>query len=1010
MINPWSHNPLALVAVLASMAAAWAQEVADVKPGTPAVEALLERLSVNRVIVPLRDKKTGAVLEDPKLGIPRFEVPDTTALATAVKTRRNLMKAEKSRMALIGCAKLATPPGVPGWIDLLRAVGREWDDRVTVEISFHLSAIHGPIPMRPKALGELERFVNRAIKANALEYHPPEKGRSASLKVADPARLRDLIGDHRDELGADVVDVAIALSRTRIDHAPLLRAIGERLPDRTAAGYASERAGTDLMFDLKPEEAAAEFREAIDRYDSLRDTPSKARALVELARAKRELGRSDEAIESLRTARKIFEHVHDGKHTDIAIAIKTTAEIYYERGEVQRALQSYVEAIQAFLALPADQTDFAESADVFRLFAGINARMGHLPDAREHLQHALFLLSQADTLPRPPDTSLVRAKTLRDLGLLDLAQGRLPEARKSIDTALAIQVERLGAVDPATIETLLALARACAAADQAGEEEFVSRQAAIFLQHNHGIHHPALVRAYAHRTAFRMARQDFDHARTEIEKGLNSARIPPRTNKAIGDADYWPTRDTVALLTWKGELAIRGADSQENADARRKLLGEAVESFITAERVFDAIRGAMPGEGDRILAGDQAPEFTAGLLAAYMRVDELAAAHESSGAIFAAVERSTARSLIAALGQDVADRLGGVPEADRGRERELLIARDSAMKRFNRLPFDPQSSKMTPAQFEAWEALKKASEDLSGFKPLIHRKDVGSPRSPVDVCTPAQAAELLQPGEVAVSFLLGSRESFAVILAPEEGRGVPSVTLKRLPAASELDELVSALVEPGTLESPLVKPAAEALYDVLFAPLAQRVGGRNLLIVPTGALCRLPFELLREPGPDGRRYLGEGRIVRYAPSLTTLRTIRERARLNKARPDRAFWAIANPRDQRDDEQPSELAALPALPGAVGEARRIAQILSDGKETRVLVEGEATRSAVIASSLDRSLRRYRYLHFGAHASMEDDRHPLPGIILARTPGQEGYLDSDDVAHLDLNADLVVLQRL
>jgi CHAT domain-containing protein len=55
----------------------------------------------------------------------------------------------------------------------------------------------------------------------------------------------------------------------------------------------------------------------------------------------------------------------------------------------------------------------------------------------------------------------------------------------------------------------------------------------------------------------------------------------------------------------------------------------------------------------------------------------------------------------------------------------------------------------------------------------------------------------------------------------------------------------------------------------------------------------------------------------------------------------------------------------------------------------------------------SLRHYRFLHFAAHASMEDDKHPNPGIILARASGEDGYLDSDDISHLDLNADLVVL---
>ena len=453
---------------------------------------MLKRLSAESVIVPLRDAKTGAVLQDESLGIPSFEVPDTVALSRAVKAHRTLVKeiAESRAWRWIGmCTKLATRPSAPGWIDLLRAVGREWDDKVSVEISFHLAAKHGPTRMRRKALEALQRFVDRAIAATALQYHAPERGKRAALFVADPGKLHELIDAHRDVVGPDVVEAAIALSKTQIDHVALLKAIGERLPDATGLAYASEQSGKDLMWDLKPEAAAAEFEAAIKRYDTIHDTPSKARVLLELARARRELGQSDAAIESLRSARKISALVHDGKHADIAVADKRIAEIYSERGEVQRALQSYLEAIQGFLALSADQTDFAESADVFRLFAGINARMGHLPEARENLQQALFLLSQADTLPRPSDTRLVKARSLRDLSLLNLGQGRLPRSSQGDRLGIEIQIDALGAVDPETIESLLALGQVCSASDEPGEAEFVTRQASIFLQHHYGIHH-----------------------------------------------------------------------------------------------------------------------------------------------------------------------------------------------------------------------------------------------------------------------------------------------------------------------------------------------------------------------------------------------------------------------------------------------------------------------------------------------------------------------------------------
>jgi CHAT domain-containing protein len=232
------------------------------------------------------------------------------------------------------------------------------------------------------------------------------------------------------------------------------------------------------------------------------------------------------------------------------------------------------------------------------------------------------------------------------------------------------------------------------------------------------------------------------------------------------------------------------------------------------------------------------------------------------------------------------------------------------------------------------------------------------------------------------------------------------VSITSLPAANVLDEKIATLLGLVSLETAEEKAAGEELHDMLLGPLAGQVGASDLLIVPTGALCRLPFELLREPGPRGRRYLGEARAVRYAPSLTALRTLVERDRLDESRPDRPFWAMANPRDPVG-VPPSELGALPALDGALGEVERIAAIVGGGEGAQVLVEAEATRAAVLGASREGSLRRYRYLHFAAHGSMEDEAHPLPGLILAPSPGEEGFLDAEDVGHLDLDADLVVL---
>ena len=72
---------------------------------------------------------------------------------------------------------------------------------------------------------------------------------------------------------------------------------------------------------------------------------------------------------------------------------------------------------------------------------------------------------------------------------------------------------------------------------------------------------------------------------------------------------------------------------------------------------------------------------------------------------------------------------------------------------------------------------------------------------------------------------------------------------------------------------PVYRQAAE-LYRVLFAPLAPHVRHRNLVIVPHGVLHFLPFSALWDE--KGKRYLGDAYALSYSPSATTLKFARSR--------------------------------------------------------------------------------------------------------------------------------------
>jgi CHAT domain-containing protein len=153
--------------------------------------------------------------------------------------------------------------------------------------------------------------------------------------------------------------------------------------------------------------------------------------------------------------------------------------------------------------------------------------------------------------------------------------------------------------------------------------------------------------------------------------------------------------------------------------------------------------------------------------------------------------------------------------------------------------------------------------------------------------------------------------------------------------------------------------AAALLAQRLLAPLASRVDGRPLVVVPTGALNGLPWAVLE-------------RQVTVAPSASV-------------------WLRA--RSVADASGEAVLAAGPRMAAAPAEIKAI----SSHVPGRVLVDAEATVSAV-ASAMDGAA----LAHIAAHGSFRVDNPLFSALELA-----DGPLTVYDIERLRRPPSLVVL---
>lgn len=275
----------------------------------------------------------------------------------------------------------------------------------------------------------------------------------------------------------------------------------------------------------------------------------------------------------------------------------------------------------------------------------------------------------------------------------------------------------------------------------------------------------------------------------------------------------------------------------------------------------------------------------------------------------------------------------------------------------------------------------------------------------------------------------------------------------RLPAAATLaaqvTELRTALTRAG---SPSRKLAAE-LSDVLIGSVSARLraGKTQLLIVPDGALQRLPFEVLRAPLTEGQardgqpRYLIEDWAVSYAPSLTVLAHLPVVAATTRNK-QKDFIAFADPqytlqpqsadnpllaamlrtsgaqlrapklRQGTRKASPAESAAWPfsPLPQSRREVTRIASLFP-AQAGNLFLGVQATEENVKTTDLS----RYRFVHFSVHGLLNEANPRFSSLVLSLPTGkpqpartaqpapEDGLLSAYEIFELRLNAELVTL---
>lgn len=241
------------------------------------------------------------------------------------------------------------------------------------------------------------------------------------------------------------------------------------------------------------------------------------------------------------------------------------------------------------------------------------------------------------------------------------------------------------------------------------------------------------------------------------------------------------------------------------------------------------------------------------------------------------------------------------------------------------------------------------------------------------------------------------------------------VMIKKVEIDQELSQsiksLQSTILSPFNLESHQeFVLSSRVLYSRLVDPVQNIIEEKDLIIVPSGELARIPFEVLlsndvgSNNGPVDFKslpYLVKNRSISYANSMTMLTGLLKR---NDAQHEKKILALApsfSPSNEVSPKKDTLRGSLDNLAWTNQEVELIKQYFPTD-----IYEGESANESAFKAYAG----QYSIIHIASHALVDDTNPMFSKVALSLNKSDsanDGYLHTFELINIELNAEMAVL---
>lgn len=767
-----------------------------------------------------------------------------------------------------------------------------------------------------------------------------------------------------------------------------------------------------------------------------------ARLLNNLGNLYAAAGRNSEAERAHKQALEIRHGLYGDNDYTVAQSLNNLARLYQSEGRAETEVLYHRAIVVAGKTLPPNHP----------FIGSLMTNLGEFYVGRNRFDEAsrLFQAALVNTRQAYGDSHYDVAKVESQIGGLAFAQGNYTEAETHSRKALAIFEKLAGSALPLVGQELNNLAIILQAQGEYGEAEATYVHALQIQTEALGISHPYVIGTLNNFSSLHVQQQHWPEANVLLRRAAeltiertrrgNQQAAQPLTGRHSSDADR---ASFVFALQAKVARRLTEGDPERANELIASSFEAAQWATTSAAARALALSAARQASGSRPLAAlvrerqDLLVEWQDKdqvlLLQRHLKEgpDRDATAEAATAARLAAIDARIA-AIDQALAREFPDYAAlASSEPVTLADSQAVIGEDEALV----LTLDTPEFQPMPRETLLW---------------VLTRRDARWIRSALDGEALGREVAALRCGLDMAAWLGAGEARCQELLGTDFTR---RQALRNDPLPFDLDR-------------------AHALYRSLFGGAEDLIAGKkHLLVVPSGPLAQLPFQVLLSAPPDpelggaaalrAAAWLIRDHAITVLPSVGALKALRDHGQASGA--TRTMIGFGNPVLDGDPARTSNAlglklrraaaryrqscdlplsgdetllglarATLGADVQALGEIstsediRRWAPVPGTGRllcdiaddpafeaDSVVFLADQATKSNLSALSEAGELAKYRIVHFATHGVLAGQVKGIdePGLILTppatESPGDNGYLSASDITGLKLDADWVIL---